>query len=170
MKKSWLISILFLVLLGFLIWWFFFKNIETIQSIKIKKGDIQNVVSSLGVLQPHNYVDIGAQVSGQIEKIYVKAGDIVKKGDLLLEIDPSLQSATVEENRATLENLNAQLIEQEASLELSNFQALRQEQLFKNNATKLEDVQIAQANFKMAKAKIKSLKAQIKGAKKSTRE
>ncbi|WP_418185411.1 efflux RND transporter periplasmic adaptor subunit [Aliarcobacter vitoriensis] len=154
-----------LIFISFLIWFNFFRAVEEIKSEEIKKGDIQNVVSSLGVLQPHNYVDIGAQVSGQIEKIYVKAGDIVKKGDLLVEIDPSLQSATVEENRATLENLNAQLIEQEASLELSNFQALRQEQLFKNNATKLEDVQIAQANFKMAKAKIKSLKAQIKGAK-----
>lgn len=153
------------IFISFFVWYNFFRTVEVIKSEKIVRGDIKNVVSALGILQPHNYVDIGAQVSGQIEKIYVKAGDVVKKGDLLVEIDPSLQSATVEENKATLENLNAQLIEQEATLELANYQAKRQEQLLKSNATKLEDVQTAQANFKIAQARIKSLKAQIKGAK-----
>lgn len=153
-----------LLLLSFFVWYSFFRLVEVVKSEEIVKGNIRNVVSALGVLQPHKYVDIGAQVSGQIEKIHVKAGDIVKKGDLLVEIDPSLQSATVQTNQATLSNLKAQLIEQEAILELANFQSKRQEQLLKNDATKLEDVQTAQANLKVAKARIKSLEAQIKGA------
>ncbi|MFV7791154.1 efflux RND transporter periplasmic adaptor subunit [Aliarcobacter lanthieri] len=163
--KKYIILSISLVLISFLIWYGFFRTVEIVKSEEVVKGDIKNVVSALGVLQPHNYVDIGAQVSGQIEKIHVKAGDIVKKGDLLVEIDPSIQSATVQTDRASLENLNAHLIEQKAAFELASFQAIRQEQLLKSNATKLEDVQIAQANLKMAHAKIKSLEAQIKGAK-----
>ncbi|WP_418186433.1 efflux RND transporter periplasmic adaptor subunit [Aliarcobacter lanthieri] len=163
--KKYIIVSISLVLISFLIWYGFFRTVEIVKSEEVVKGDIKNVVSALGILQPHNYVDIGAQVSGQIEKIHVKAGDIVKKGDLLVEIDPSIQSATVQTDRASLENLNAHLIEQKAAFELASFQAIRQEQLLKSNATKLEDVQIAQANLKMAHAKIKSLEAQIKGAK-----
>lgn len=163
--KKYFILLIILILISFLIWYGFFRTVEIVKSEEIKKGNIRNVVSALGVLQAHNYVDIGAQVSGQIEKIYVKAGDIVKKGDLLVEIDPSIQSATVQTNQATLSNLKAQLTEQEVAFELANFQASRQEQLLKSDATKLEDVQISQANLKMAKAKIKSLEAQIKGAK-----
>lgn len=162
--KSLLIIFTILFLLSFLLWWNFFRTIETIRTETITKGDIKNVVTALGVLQPHRYVDIGAQVSGQIKHIAVKAGDKVKKGDLLVEIDPSLQKATVQTNQATLANLKAQLKEQEASYELSNYRVKREEQMWENGATKLEDVQTAQINLKIAKARIESLEAQIKGA------
>lgn len=162
--KSLLIIFTILFLLSFLLWWNFFRTIETIRTETITKGDIKNVVTALGVLQPHRYVDIGAQVSGQIKHIAVRAGDKVKKGDLLVEIDPSLQKATVQTNQATLANLKAQLKEQEASYELSNYRVKREEQMWKNGATKLEDVQTAQINLKIAKARIESLEAQIKGA------
>lgn len=160
-KLFWVV-LTFLFLL-FLFWWSFFRTVETIKSETIAKGNIENVVTALGVLQPHRYVDIGAQVSGQIKHIAVKAGDRVKKGDLLVEIDPSLQKATVQTNQATLANLKAQLKEKEASHELASYQEKRQEEMWKNGATKLEDVQTAQVNQKIAKARIQSLEAQIEG-------
>jgi macrolide-specific efflux system membrane fusion protein len=61
--------------------------------------DIENTVSALGVLQPHYYVDVGAQVSGQVKRIAVQVGNTVKKGDLLLEIDPAIQQAAASANR-----------------------------------------------------------------------
>ena len=73
-----------------------------IETEPVRRAGIENTVSALGVLQPHRYVDVGAQVSGQVKRIAVTVGRTVKKVDLLLEIDPALQQATVSANRATL--------------------------------------------------------------------
>src|SRR6185312_4313272 len=59
----------------------------------VAKGDIEDTVTALGNLQPRDYVDVGAQVSGQLKKLYVNIGDTVKQGQLLAEIDPQVASA-----------------------------------------------------------------------------
>lgn len=151
-------------LLSSLLWWGFFRTVETVETEPVRRASIENAVTALGVLQPQRYVDVGAQVSGQIRHIAVKAGDGVAKGDLLLEIDPAVQQATVQANRATLASLRAQLAEQEAQRDLARQQADRQQQMAAEGATRLEDVQTAQANLRIARARIDSLRAQIDGA------
>ncbi len=156
---SFIFTLLILVL-----WWGFFRTVETIETETVSRTSIENVVTALGTLQPHNYVDVGAQVSGQIKHIAVKAGDVVAQGDLLLEIDPSVQHAIVQANRATLASLRAQLTEHEAQRTLASQQAKRQQQMAAEGSTRLEDVQITQANLRVAEARIASLRAQIEGA------
>ncbi|WP_230976714.1 efflux RND transporter periplasmic adaptor subunit [Pseudothauera rhizosphaerae] len=162
--KRWSVVVPILVVLATLLWWGFFRTVETIQTEPVRRGCIENAVTALGVLQPQRYVDVGAQVSGQIKHIAVKPGDKVTKGDLLLEIDPAIQQATVQTNRATLASLRAQLAEQEAQRDLARQQAERQQQMAAEGSTKQEDVQTAQANLRIAQARIDSLKAQIEGA------
>lgn len=82
---------------------------------KVIRGNIENTVTAVGVLQPFYYVDVGAQVTGQLKTLKVKAGDSVKKGQLLAEIDPIIFQAKVLEASATLENLKAQLKVKERS-------------------------------------------------------
>ena len=65
------------------------------QSEPVARQDIEATVTAIGTLQPRSYVDVGAQVSGQILKLKVAPGAEVAKGDLLVEIDPSVQRATV---------------------------------------------------------------------------
>jgi macrolide-specific efflux system membrane fusion protein len=96
-----------LVSLAVLLWHGFFRTVEVVDTEPIRRGSIENTVSALGVLQPHRYVDVGAQVSGQVKRIAVPVGGTVKQGDFLLEIDPALQQATVSANRATLAGLRA---------------------------------------------------------------
>ncbi|NUO06986.1 MAG: biotin/lipoyl-binding protein, partial [Candidatus Brocadia sinica] len=60
---------------------------------KVIRGNIENTVTAVGVLQPFYYVDVGAQVTGQLKTLKVKAGDSVKKGQLLAEIDPIIFQA-----------------------------------------------------------------------------
>lgn len=162
--KRWSILGLFLVTPALLLWWGFFRTVQTIQAEPVRRGSIENAVTALGVLQPQRYVDVGAQVSGQIKRIAVRPGDKVAKGDLLLEIDPALQQATVQTNRATLASLRAQRAEQEAQRDLARQQAERQRQMAADGSTRLEDVQTAEANLRIAQARIDSLKAQIEGA------
>lgn len=162
--KHWSILCLLVLALATLLWWGFFRTVETIQTTAVRRGSIENAVTALGVLQPQRYVDVGAQVSGQIRRIAVRPGDKVSKGDLLLEIDPAIQQATVQTNRATLASLRAQLAEQQAQHDFAHQQAARQQQLAAEEATKLEDVQNAQLQARVAQARIDSLKAQIEGA------
>ena len=75
----------------------------------IGRGDIEDLVTATGALQPRDYVDVGAQVSGQVERILVEVGDEVKKGATLLEIDATQSEARVEANRANLRSQESQL-------------------------------------------------------------
>lgn len=125
------------------------------------RTDIEATVTAIGTLQPRSYVDVGAQVSGQIMRLAVEPGAQVAKGDLLVEIDPSVQRATVDAGRASLAGLRAQLAEQQAQARLAGQQLARQQQLNQHEATREEDVQTAEANQAMAAARMDHLKAQI---------
>lgn len=127
----------------------------------VRRGDIEATVIAIGTLQPRESVDVGAQVSGQIIRLHVEAGDHVKKGQLLAEIDASLHLATVEADRAALDGLRAQLDAQQAQLVLAQQQNQRQRRLAQAQATREEDVQVATAALGTAQARLKELRAQI---------
>jgi macrolide-specific efflux system membrane fusion protein len=114
-------------------------------------------------------VDVGAQASGQIRKIHVEAGDTVKEGQLLVEIDPSTQQAKLDASRFSIENLQAQLQEQYAQNQLARQKYQRQRNLAAGGATREEDVQTAQAELKATQARIDMYKAQIRQAQASLR-
>ncbi|MBB3181767.1 macrolide-specific efflux system membrane fusion protein [Variovorax sp. Sphag1AA] len=131
------------------------------ESTTISRGDIKATVDAIGTLQPRRYVEVGAQVSGQVRRLHVRAGDVVEQGQLLVEIDPTVQQATVDATRAQLAGLQAQLADQQASHRLARHQHARQMQLSREGATRDEDLQIAEADRDRTAARIDDLKAQI---------
>jgi macrolide-specific efflux system membrane fusion protein len=155
--RSRLAAVLVLALVFLLLWHGFFRAVEVVETEPARRASIENTVSALGVLQPHRYVDVGAQVSGQVKHIAVQVGGAVKKGDLLLEIDPALQQATVSANRATLQSLRAQRSEQQALHDLARRQARRQRHLAAEDATKQEEVDTAETNLRVTAARIHSI-------------
>lgn len=127
----------------------------------VTRGDIENLVTATGTLQPQDYVDVGAQVSGQLKKLHVEVGTEVKAGDLLAEIDATVFAAKVDATRAQLRNQQAQLLEREAQLKLMEINYRRQKNLMREDATTTEALETAEANLKSAQAQLKSLQAQI---------
>lgn len=127
----------------------------------VRRGDIDATVTAIATLQPRHYVDVGAQVSGQIVRLHAQPGSRVDKGQLLVEIDPSVQRATVQASRAALAGLRAQLAEERAHSLLARQQHVRQQALVQADATRDEDVQTAQANLAIAQARVERLNAQI---------
>lgn len=142
---------------------------DTLTTVTVTRGDIENSVTALGTLQPRRYVDVGAQASGQIQKIHVEAGDQVKAGQLLVEIDPSTQKAKLDASRYAIENLKAQLQEQRAQHELARQKYQRQQRLAAGNATREEDVQTAKAELSATQARVDMFQAQILQAQASLR-
>ena len=134
---------------------------EDSRVVTVLRGDIEELVTSQGKLEPRTYVDIGTQVTGQLKKIYVDYGATVKQGDLLAEIDPRLYQARVDAGVASIKNLQAQIREQEANLLLARQRLGREKELLTFQATSVQIVQEATASASVTEAKIKSLTAQI---------
>jgi membrane fusion protein, macrolide-specific efflux system len=127
----------------------------------VSRGDIEDLVTSTGTLQPRDYVDVGAQVSGQIEKIYVEVGDVVQKGDALAEIDATTAIAKVDGLKAQLLNAETNLKTQETNLEKADRDLKRLENLLAADATTKETVLNQRTTFANAERSIISSKAQI---------
>jgi len=128
------------------------------------RGDVEDVVTAVGNLTPILTVDVGAQVTGQLETLHVKIGDDVMKGQLLAEIDSSVMAAKVDADRAQLQNFQAQLAEKQSQATLAHVQAERQEKLFAIGGTSKDLLDQAEATAKVDDAQVKSVEAQINQA------
>lgn len=156
--------ILLLLTLLFLGIWFFNRDSSgqtRFSTATVSRGNIENLVTATGVLQPRDYVDVGAQVSGQLKVLHVEVGSPVKEGDLLAEIDATVYAARVEGTRAQLRNQQAQLKDREAQLKLARINYQRQVNLRKEDASTAEELQSAEAQLQSAEAQLESLKAQV---------
>ena len=134
---------------------------ERFVTAAVERSDLEDVVTATGTLQPRDYVDVGTQVSGQLQKLHVEVGSVVKKGELLAEIDPTVYRSRVDADQAQLRNLNAQRAEAQAKLALAAQQLERQQNLMKAEATTADAVQSAQAAERVAQAQLEALAAQI---------
>lgn len=134
----------------------------TLQTAKIELGDIETSVTAIANIQPKTYVDVGTQVSGQLRTIAPDVGAVVKKGDLLADIDPTVYQTRVAGDRASLDNLRAQLAQAEAQLVLDKLRNERAQQLLANQAGSKDAADSATAVMRISAAKIDALQAQIK--------
>jgi macrolide-specific efflux system membrane fusion protein len=133
----------------------------------VERGSIEDTVTALGNLQPLTYVDVGAQVSGQIQTIHVIIGDKVKKGDLLVEIDPKVQQEKVDQSKSQLDAMKATLVDRQATLKLRQAQAARETSLHAQGADSLDAYQAALAAVASAQSAVTSQLAQIAQAESS---
>ena len=168
-RRILLFSLCLLLAAAFVAWPYMNPGREAYATMPVTRGDIESSVTAIGTLRPSKYVDVGAQASGQILKIHVEAGDEVKEGQLLVEIDPSTQTAKLNASRFAVDNLKAQLQEQRALHDLAKQKFQRQQRLAKGGATREEDVQAAQAEVLTTQARIDMFAAQIRLAQASLR-
>ena len=124
-------------------------------------ADIENNVAAIGLIEPRDYVDVGAQVSGQIQALHVSLGDEVAKDTLLAELDARVLNAQVDANQAQLRNLDAQLKERQAQYQLAQEVHTREKGLMDLNATSQSALDTAAANLRVAAAQIASTRAAI---------
>ena len=166
MKKSKILIILLILGVGgyFVNDKFFKVKEEEVEFItkKAKKGSFSKKVDATGEIFATELIDVGAQVSGQIKKLYVKLGDQVKKGDMIASIDNSTQQNSIDNKEAQLAIYKAQLESAKVALNIAKTQFDRENALFSKNATSKQEFESAKNTFSSNSAKIKELEAQIK--------
>src|SRR5215467_12205216 len=110
----------------------------------VQKRDLIASVTASGQVRPQTKVDVASDVSGKITKLAVKEGQMVKRGDLLLQIDPTQAQAAVERAEAVLASSKAQLTQSQANLDQAKKSYDRSAQIKKANAQLISEEQIDQ--------------------------
>ncbi|MAF14946.1 MAG: efflux transporter periplasmic adaptor subunit, partial [Marinomonas sp.] len=127
----------------------------------VKTGSIEITVPATGTLEPSNYVDVGAQVSGQIKTLHVSEGDVVKKGQLLAEIDATVFETEVKRSRASLLSQKAQRDQLVAQLELAESQLERDRRLNARGAVSDDSLKQSETDIVVQRAKLAATEAEL---------
>ena len=141
---------------------------------KVAKRDLIASVTASGQVEPHTKVDVASDVSGRITQLSVKEGQMVTKGQFLLQIDPSTYQADVQRNEAAVAAARADYARAKANLDQSKSSLHRSEEISQSNsalisAEQLEQlkttVDVNQALFDAAKHSIDQAEAALKNSK-----
>lgn len=128
-------------------------------TVQVAVGDVLERVQATGTVQPLLQVNVGAQVNGRVTQVFVDFNSVVKKGDVLAEIDPliygtqvSAQQANLLASRAQLEQVKATAASAKAQREIARVTADRTERLFEQNLASRADLDSAKGNLEAASA------------------
>ncbi|HEX5484275.1 MAG TPA: HlyD family efflux transporter periplasmic adaptor subunit [Terriglobia bacterium] len=154
----------------------------TVQTGKVGRQDLTAVVTASGQIEPENYANVNANSIGKITNIYVKEGDQVKKGELLLRIqdveeqaDVDAQEAALKASQATLASnessvesfaaaintAKADLVQAQAQLAQKKLAYQRGLQLLKDSLLAKQDFDQRFSDYKVAQATVQSSKAKL---------
>lgn len=131
---------------------------------KVTVDDIEDTVLASGAIQAQKEVSVGAQVSGQIKRLYVELGQKVSKGQLVAEIDSTTQTNTLRNAEAQVALLNAQRRAKLALLKQADLTLKRKQALLAQDAASRADLEDAEASQATITADIGAVDAQIRQA------
>jgi HlyD family secretion protein len=158
MKKYIIIIISFVVMAAIGSYFYFNRTPEiSYKTAKIERGTIVSTVAATGNLSAVTTVQVGTQVSGTIQKLYVDYNSRVKKGQAIAEIDPSLFSASVEQSQGNY-------LSAEANLQKAKIALVDVERTFNRNKQLLSGGIISQGDFDVAETALQTGKAAVKAA------
>lgn len=160
--------LLFIVIVALAAGYFYYgnKNDKTITYLTetVQRGNLQKTVIATGTIRAYNRVEVGAQVSGKIEKIYVTLGQKVKTGDLIAQIDSSTQQNTLDTATAKLASYQAQLKAKKVAYSVAKSSYDRLSKLYAKKSVSLDEFESAKDTLATAEAAIEEIDASIKQA------
>lgn len=152
-KKWWFIVLAIIVIVPMLIFGGGKSKKSEFVTLKISRGDIRYVVTATGEINPVNTVSVGSQVSGTIDALYADYNSKVKKGDLLLTIEPSVLQASVDEAKASLESAISQR-------NYAQSEYNRNQTLYKDDFISRAELEQSQTAYEQAEQSVKRAQSQ----------
>ena len=162
----------FFILLGLAVaagaaYYFFSNNNKqetTYLTESVTRGNVEKTVVASGSVESVNEVDVGAQASGKITKLYVKLGQEIKKGEMIADIDSTTQINTLNTKKAALVSYQAQLKAKKTAYDVALSSYNRLSKLYTQKATSLDSLNTAKSTLDNAKAEMEAIEANIKQA------
>jgi len=170
-SKKWIIA---LVVLGIVIMTVFsFRNKSNMtakdwfKTKAVARGPMTVTVTATGSLQPTNQVDVGSEQSGIVEIVEVTYNDLVKVGQVLARLEPSILEAQVMQYKASLESAKAQLLQNKATVAETRSKMKRLKKVWELSGKKVpsqNELDVAEATLKRAIAGEASAEANVSQA------
>ena len=166
MKKRFFILLGLLVAAGAVYYFFSSNNKQetTYLTESVTRGNVEKTVIASGSVESVNEVDVGAQASGKITKLYVKLGQEIKKGEMIADIDSTTQINTLNTKKAALVSYQAQLKAKKTVYDVALSSYNRLSKLYTQKATSLDSLNTAKSTLDNAKAEMEAIEANIKQA------
>ena len=166
MKKRFFILLGLAVAAGVAYYFFSSNNKQetTYLTESVTRGNVEKTVVASGSVESVNEVDVGAQVSGKITKLYVKLGQEIKKGEMIADIDSTTQINTLNTKKAALVSYQAQLKAKKTAYDVALSSYNRLSKLYTQKATSLDSLNTAKSTLDNAKAEMEAIEANIKQA------
>ncbi len=154
-RKKWWVLGLIIIIIGamWIMGAFSKKESNELATMRITQGDIKYVVTATGEIQPVNTVAVGSQVSGTIDNLYVDFNSKVKKGDVLLTIEPSVLQASVDEAKASLVSAQSQRDYAKSEYE-------RNKILYNSDIIPRAELEQSQTQYEQAEQSVNRMKSQ----------
>lgn len=166
MKKRFFILLGLLVATGAVYYFFSSNNKQetTYLTESVTRGNVEKTVVASGSVESVNEVDVGAQASGKITKLYVKLGQEIKKGEMIADIDSTTQINTLNTKKAALVSYQAQLKAKKTAYDVALSSYNRLSKLYTQKATSLDSLNTAKSTLDNAKAEMEAIEANTKQA------
>src|SRR6266576_279321 len=146
------------------------KGIE-VRFETVGRKDLVAAVTASGKIQPKKKVDISADITGRITRIAVREGDLVQKGQFLLQIDPTIYQANMQRANAAMSSAEAGAVQAKASRDQSSRALVRTKELHEQNPNLVSQEQLEQAQtaFEIAEANLTAAQHQVDQARAAVR-
>lgn len=138
---------------------------------KVSQQDIIETVSANGKVQPEVEVKISSDVSGEIVEMFVKEGDVVKKGTLLCRINPEVYVsnydrvvASLNSTRSNVESTRSRLVQAQSQFEKAKLSFDRNKKLFDDGVISANDWESVKSAYEVAKAEVDAAKQSVLGS------
>src|SRR6476659_1156571 len=136
-----------------------------VRTAPVSRGDVVQAVQATGTLEAVTTVEVGSQVSGIVQELYADFNSIVKKGQVIARLDPTILDTQIEQARANVARSEADLDRLKVSLADAEQKLQRAEALAAKNLLPRSELETAQVNVRSAEAQIKSSQAALVQAK-----
>jgi HlyD family secretion protein len=137
------------------------KPVPSVSTAAVTRGDIADRVGATGTLQAVTTVQVGTQVSGTIQNLYADFNSLVKKGQVLARLDPSLFQTQIEQARANLIRAQADVERLKVALDDANVKLTRARELSGRQLLAKSDLDAAETTARAAEAQVRSAEAQV---------
>ncbi|MGE3843055.1 MAG: efflux RND transporter periplasmic adaptor subunit [Vicinamibacterales bacterium] len=133
----------------------------TINTAQVVRGDIADTVGATGTLQAVTTVQVGTQVSGTIQELHADFNTLVRRGQVLARLDPSLFNTQIEQARANLIRANADVERLRVALDDAQTKLKRSRELADRKLIAIIDLEAAEVAVRSAEAQLRSAQAQV---------